>query len=507
MLQIKGLNKQFGNVKALNNAYLNLRAGEIRGLLGSNGSGKSTMAKVLGGLMFKNAGDISINGETVEIGSPLDSRERGIAVAYQDLSLVPQFTIEDNLTLGREPRTSGWKRIERKQTREEATKWIEKLQINAAPHTLVESLDPSTASLVEVAKALSWNPKILLLDEVTACLHHDQVNRLFEVLRELKEQGLAIIIITHRFDEIFKICDSATILRNGETVTEIDIKDVVETDLVYYMTGKRPEPFSRKSTEEHAKKTEREVVLSVSDLYLRDKVKGVSIDVHQGEILGICGLQGQGQSDFLRAVYGSVAFDKGTITYQGKSVAFRSPKDAIRQGIGFISGDRHAEGIFPDRTIKENIFISKTSLRNLFSSVNTKKQAATTEEVVQRLNVKIGSIDHSASSLSGGNQQKLLFGRNFLFDLKLVLLDDPTKGVDISSRREIHQILRDLTKTGTSVLISSSDHEELLEISDRIVVFYEGRVNAEMTVDEHTEDLLISAMLGVRVNDHQEAGA
>jgi ribose transport system ATP-binding protein len=507
LLQITGLNKQFGNVKALNNAYLNLRAGEIRALLGSNGSGKSTMAKVLGGLMFKNAGDISLDGEKVEIGSPLDSRNRGIAVAYQDLSLVPQFTIEDNLTLGREPRTSGWKRIERKQTRAEAIKWIEKLQINATPDTLMESLDPSTASLVEVAKALSWNPRILLLDEVTACLHHDQVNRLFEVLRELKEQGMAIIIITHRFDEIFKICDTATILRNGETVAEVDIKDVVETDLVYYMTGKRPEPFSRKSVEEHAKKAERDVVLSVSDIYLGDKVKGVSMEVHKGEIVGICGLQGQGQTEFLRAVYGSMPYDNGLIRYQGKSVAFRSPKDAIRHGIGFISGDRHAEGIFPDRSIKENIFVSKTSLRNLFSSVNTKQQATKAGEVVERLKVKIGSIDHPASSLSGGNQQKLLFGRNFLFDLNLVLLDDPTKGVDISSRREIHQILRDLTKNGTSVLISSSDHEELLEISDRIVVFYEGRVNADLIVDEHTEDLLVSAMLGVKAIDHEEAGA
>lgn len=497
MLEVSALSKYFGNVMALNNAALSLMPGEIRALLGSNGSGKSTMSKILGGLVYSNNGVITIDGKKIEINSPADSRRYGISLAYQDLSLIPQFTVEENISLGREAKGSSFKNIDRKKIREETVGLIDRLNMKVRPDTLVEVLDQSTKSLVEVAKALVWNPKILILDEVTACMHHDQVKCLFGLLRELKKEGLSILIITHRFDEVFEICDTATILRNGETVVEAEINRVTENDLVFFMTGKRPDSNTKQINAFKDEAVCVEEILSVSDVHINSKVKGLSLVVCKGEIVGLCGLQGQGQAEFLRAVFGAIPYASGTITYFGENVSFGSPKEAIKKGMGFISGDRQTEGIFPDRSVTENMLISKTASGRLAKYINGRAYAKIASEVVEQLKVVAGSLNHPAGSLSGGNQQKLLFGRSLLNDLKLLLLDDPTKGVDISSRHEIHQILRKMTESGSSIIISSSDHEELLELCDRIVVFYEGKVTAEFIVDENIEEKLVSAMLGV----------
>lgn len=498
LLQVMNLSKHFGKVKALNNASLRLMPGEIRALLGSNGSGKSTMAKILGGLFVKNSGDISINGENVEINSPLDSHKYGISIAYQDLSLIPQLTIKDNVSLGRELRTKKLRFIDEKEIEEETKVLMDKLKIKSSPNVIVETLDQSTKSLIEVIKALAWNPKILILDEVTASLHRDQVEHLFDLLRLLKKDGTSILMITHRFDEVFNICDTATILRNGQTVTEVNINEVDEDDLVFYMTGKRPEGNIRNLQANDKNEENKKEILSVSNLKIKSKVNGVSLTVNSGEIVGICGLQGQGQSEFLRAIFGAISYDSGSISYLGKKVKFKTPKEAIKCGIGFISGDREYEGIFPDRSIIENIFISKTALGRLTKFINMRKYTTKTNEIVEQLKIVTGGINQPANSLSGGNQQKLTLGRNLILDLKLLILDDPTKGVDINARREIHHVLRNMTTLGNAVLISSSDHEELLELCDRIVVFYEGRITAEFKVDKNTEEKLISAMLGVK---------
>ena len=498
MLQVKELSKDFGHVKALNNVSLNICPGEIRALLGSNGSGKSTLSKILGGLVFQNSGELVLDDRKISIKSPSDSRRYGISLAYQELSLIPQLTVQENISLGREKKRGRLGMIDSASIREETRLLIEKLRINAAPDTLVGMLDQSTKSLIEVAKALVWNPQILILDEVTACLHKDQVECLFDLLRELKDKGLAILMITHRLDEVFRICDTATILKNGQTVTGVAISEVDENDLVYYMTGKRPEAVQIRQKATESAIGARDVLLSVQNLRIGSSVKDISLDLHEGEIVGICGLQGQGQPEFLRALYGACPHDGGEISFRGGRVAFRSPRAALKSGIGFISGDRQSEGVFPDRPVVENVYASKTALGGLFRHVNRKQHANRAAEMIEQLKIVVGDLNHPASSLSGGNQQKLLFSRDLILDLRLILLDDPTKGVDINSRREIHQILRSFTNQGKSVLISSSDHEELLELCDRIVVFYEGRATAQFFVDENTEDQLVSAMLGVK---------
>lgn len=500
MLQVSELRKNFGHVKALNNVKLNICPGEIRALLGSNGSGKSTLSKILGGLVYKDSGNIILDGQEIDIKSPTDSRRYGISLAYQELSLISHMTVQENLSLGREKRSGKFKMIDNAQIREETLEFIQKLKINATPDMLIERLDQSTKSLIEVAKALIWKPKILILDEVTACLHKDQVECLFDLLKNLKKDGLSILTITHRLDEVFQICDVATILKNGETVIETKIDEVDENDLVFYMTGKQPVLVKDRQGNTEDNHELQKIILSVANFQVGTKVNGISLDLHEGEIVGICGLQGQGQAEFLRAVNGTFPPDGGEITFLGKKVGFKSPKDALRRGVGFISGDRQSEGIFADRPVVENIFVSKTILGGLLRRIDKKQYASRAKQIIDQLKIVVGDINNPASSLSGGNQQKLLFARNLVIDLKLILLDDPTKGVDINSRREIHQILRTFVDQGKSALISSSDHEELIELCDRIVVFYEGKATAQFLVNSDIEDKLVSAMLGVKTD-------
>lgn len=497
MLKVTHVSKHFGGVKALDNTSLSLEPGEIRALLGSNGSGKSTLVKVLGGMVNPDKGEILLDGKPFIINSPRDSRRNGIAVAYQDLSLVPQLTVADNLMLGLEPRGKfGF--TNSVEIRKRTLELLTMLQIEVDPETLVSELDPSMQSLVEVAKALAWKPRILILDEVTASMHHDQVERLFELLRSMQKEGLAILFVSHRFDEVFSLCRTATVLRGGETITNLDISNVNESDCVYHMTGKYPEGSqvrndARKSFEN------RKVVLSLNKLSIKPKVGNVSMKVHEGEIIGIGGLQGQGQAEFIRAIYGAIPFSEGTMEFKGVPTKFKSPNEAIKKGIGFISGDREREGILSVRSVDENIFLAKTALQSFLNLIKPKMTKTVVLEMMERLNIIAGGTNHPANSLSGGNQQKLIVGRWLMVEPKLILLDDPTKGVDVVARYEIHHLLHELAETGTSVIFSSSDNEELIKIADRIFVFYEGKITAELMGAEKTEECLVSAMLGVGV--------
>lgn len=497
MLEVSGISKHFGAVTALEDAALTLVPGEIRALLGANGSGKSTLAKILGGLVEKDGGVVKLDGSIFEITSPGHSRAKGIAVAYQDLSLVPNLTVEENIMLGNEPRKGFFGgQIDRKTLHRKAVDYLEDLDIQIDPQILVRNLDIAEQSLVEVAKAISLEAGIIILDEVTAPLHHDQVEKLFSLLYKIKEKGQAILFISHRLEEVFKLCDTATILRNGRTVASLSLDEASEADLVYHMTGKRPELIEDYTSE--LEYNEASILLYGGNIHVSSKVKGVSFNVYEGEILGFGGLKGQGQAELLRAVYGAVPFSRGQVSFNNKAIEFNSPEEAIHQGIGFISGDRDKEGILPVRSVAENISLARIARTNIFSSIDPGEIKKDVLQMIERLNIIAGSTEHEANSLSGGNQQKLLIGRWLMITPRLLILDDPTKGVDVSARREIHQILRQLTEEGTSVIYSSSDNEELLHLCDRILVFYEGTVSAELKGDTKTEEQLASAMLGIK---------
>jgi ABC-type sugar transport system ATPase subunit len=494
LLFAKNISKQYGLTKALDQAELSMKPGEIRALLGSNGSGKSTIAKVLGGLVGRNKGEITIDNEPIQIRSAKDALAHGIALAYQDYSLVNQLTVEENLFLNSNKITKmGF--VDCKKRFEKTLQILEQFHIMAKPDTYVSSLDESDKSLLEVAKALVFDPKYLILDEVTACLHRDQVLILFDILRKEKEKGLSILFISHRFDEVYELCETVTIFRNGKTVITTELNTLTHDDIVFYMTGQK-EAIKK----EHNKKLEserEEPVLSISHLGVGNQVEDVSLNLYPGEILGVCGLQDQGQSEFLRAVYGARKISRGSILYKGKQLTKLSPEKSLKTGMAFISGDRHSEGIFADRSIFENINISHTALRFIFRGIRLKDSKSKANELIKKLNVVIGEITHPANSLSGGNQQKLVFARNLLLDISVLLLDDPTKGVDVKARGEIQEILRDLSDKGMACIYYSSDYKELTAISDRIVVFYEGNITTEfMDISDEIEGDLAAAMLG-----------
>lgn len=495
LLEMRNISKNFEAVQALKNANLSLKKGEIRALLGSNGSGKSTLVKVLSGLVAPSGGEIYFDGQPVPIRNAKEARDLGIAVAYQDYSLIPKMSVLDNIMLSLAPCGRGG-RIDEAGARETAQFYLNLLKIEVPLEAVVELLMPSTQSMIEIAKALALKPKILILDEATASLHSDEVDIVFEVLRKLKEEGTSVIVVTHRMNEIFRICDSCTILKSGETVAEGNIDQLDLDEIVFHMTGKYPDKtIGRKEAESNH--GEKEAVLDIKAMTMPPKIKAVDFKAYQGEIVGIGGLDGQGQSEFIRAILADKKYSGGTIVYKGREIHYKSTADAVADGIGFISGDRSRESVFPLRSVAENLFAGDAAKGALLAYLPPKEIEDFAQQAMKDYGVVAGSSKHPANSLSGGNQQKLVIGRWIALSPQLLLLDDPTKGVDINSRQEIHRILRECVKNGMSVVYVSSDNEELLEIADRIYVFYEGRISALLEGADRAEEKLIAAMLGI----------
>ena len=503
MFEMRGIDKRFGAVVALNGASLTVRPGEIAALVGSNGSGKSTMVKILAGLVAPNSGELLFNEKPVVIRSGIDSRKERIATAFQDLSLIPTMSVTDNILLGCEPTTKGGF-VDKVASRKIVSKLLTRFHIDCDPDDYVQTLMPSSQSMLEVAKAVFQKPQLLLLDEVTAALHHDEIEVLFNIIRELKEEGVAMVYVTHRMKEIFEICDTATIMRSGESIISGKVSDFTLDDIVYYMTGKRPE--KNEHTHEVAEHyDERELIVDVRKLAIEPKVMDVSLKAFRGEIVGIGGLEGQGQPEVIRAILGAVLPESGTIQYLGNEVHFRDPADGVKAGIGFISGERNVEAMFPVRSISENIFAGNAAKNKLFTFLKASTVKRFSQNAVDTYNIKIGKLKDPASSLSGGNQQKLVVARWIAMNPNLLLLDDPTKGVDIHSRREIHEILRECTEKGMTIIISASDSEELLDISDRVYVFYEGRISDMLVGPTKTPERLVAAMMGMNAKKEEQA--
>lgn len=499
MLEMKGIVKKFDAVVALNGANLSAKSGRIMALLGSNGSGKSTLVKILGGLVFMNDGEIYIDDKKRNIKSSQDSIRNGVAVAYQDLSLIPGMSVIDNLVLGLEPHKA-LGLIDDKKAREIGIEYLDKLKIKVDPDALVQTLVPSVQSMVEIAKAMSSNPKILILDEATASLHADEVDIVFEVLQEIKKTGTIVIIVTHRMNEIFRVCDDCTILKNGVTVAQDEVKNLNLDDIVFHMTGRR---LDKNGSSEHVESIIGSKVLETINLGMFPKLKNVNFHANAGEIIGIGGLDGQGQSEFIRTIIADVKHDKGQIIFNGKEVVFKSAADAVYNDIGFISGDRAGESIFPLRSVAHNIYAGNIAKGKLFHYLNPNEVDVFAKNVVDEYGIVVGGLGHPANTLSGGNQQKLVIGRWIALSPKLLLLDDPTKGVDIQSRREIHAILNKCASEGMSIIYVSSDNDELFEIADRIYVFYEGTISAMLAGSNKTKEKLVSAMLGLHELDEE----
>ncbi len=506
-LAMADVRKRFGGVVALDGAGLEAEHGEVHALLGANGSGKSTLNKVLTGVVAPDSATIELAGQPLEIRNPSDAAAHGIAAVYQELSLVGPLSVADNIALAIEPTSAGF--VRRAEVRDRAAEALAPFAA-AFPggeppiDQPVAELSPSEQQLVEIAKALARRPDVLVLDEATASLRKAQVDVLFDVVRGLAAQGVLVVFVSHRMEEILDLCDRATILRGGRTVATVDLGDrtvdgdggptrrgVSETELVNLMIGEVA-PHEREPRDLSAA----EPVLRVRDL-TTDVLHGISFDLRRGEVLGLGGLQGQGQSELLTALFGAGGITGGTVELDGRTVAWRSPRQAVRAGMAYVPGNRAREGLLPSRSILENLTLPSLRRRSRGGILPQRAERAAADAISRQLAIRHGGLGSLVSTLSGGNQQKVVLGKWLATEPKVVLLDDPTKGIDVGAKQELFTLIDELTAQGVGVLFNSSEDRELLANCDRVLVLYEGRLVDVLEGDALTEERLLAATLRV----------
>lgn len=488
--------KRYAGVVALAKGNLEVTSGEVVALIGANGSGKSTLCKIITGVVAPDGGQLLLDGQPVAFSSPHNALQKGIAAVYQDLSLVPSLSVAENIWLNHEPLAYGLI-IDQREMRRRSKALLDLFQGTVrpllTPESLVSELSPDEQQIVEILKALSRDPRILILDESTSSLDNRQVTRLFELIKQWKLQGKAIVFISHRMGEILRIADQVTVLRNGRTVGKLPIAEVTERELVNLMVERETIELHPAEVDNHHIRTKenRPVILQVSALSTR-VLRQVGFVVHQGELLGIGGLQGQGQTEVLKAIFGAIPFT-GKITLDGRELAFRHPEQAMKTGLAFVPGDRAREGLLFRTTIFENLLLPSWGRYGFPLNITRARQAA--QKTSDSLKVIMDGMDMPVSSLSGGNAQKIVIGKWLQRDPKLLLLSDPTKGVDVGAKAEFYELLAQLQAAGTSIILFSSDDEELIGLCDRVLVMYNGRIRTELSGSSITLANLVAASL------------
>jgi len=496
VLEVKGVDKHFGAVVALESADLEVRYGEVHVLIGSNGSGKSTLCKIIAGSVIPDAGEIRIEGAVTAINGPQDAARAGIGVFYQELSLVPQLSVEENLFLAAIPRR-GPGLVDRAAMRRRAEALVERLAgVTGDGFTLdalIQDLRSDQRQLVEVLKVLATDARIIIFDEPTSSLDQRQVTVFFNLVRELRDKGRAIIFISHRMDEIFEIGDRVTVLRDGRSVECLRLSETDQDALVQHMVGSRIAPVS---AEQHPVRNNYEDTLLAVENLCGNRLDSVSFELRRGEILGLGGLHGQGQSLALRILFGAEAATDGNIRLTGGGRRPSKPADAIRKGMAYLSGDRNRDGVLLTRPILENLVAADlTKHRRFFLSPQSLIRKIS--PFVNGLKMRFSSFAAPISSLSGGNQQKAVIGRWLTIQPDILLMDDPTKGIDLHSKTDLYQIMRELAVEGVSIILYSSEDAELLGIADRILVFNGGRIVQQLEGKQMTAFNLYQAAYGV----------
>jgi len=484
VLEASGIRKRFGGVTALAGADFSLHAGEVHALVGSNGCGKSTLCKIIGGSVAADAGELTLNDKPVTFSGPQDAAAEHIGVFYQDLSLIPKMTVAENIFLGREP-TGRAGLVDQPALHQAASAALagfrEVLGDGIDADTTVAALSADQGQMVEILKVLAAQPRIIILDEATAALDRNQVAAVFEHVRSLKAAGCSIIFITHRMDEVFDIADRVTVMRNGATVMTADSDQTTREALVEAMVGELA--TARGKSARHTPAAE--VALQVDGLS-SDKLVDVSLQLKRGEILGLGGLHGQGQSELLRVLFGARRMRSGHVRIAGKSFDPRGPRSAMRHAVAYISGDRARYGVMAIRPIFENLVVSLLA-RERRQIIARRKLEGEIAPIIETLKLKFDSLGAAVSQLSGGNQQKVVIGRWLATRPQVLLLDDPTKGIDIQTKVDLYATLDDLCAQGVSIMLYSSDDEELLAIADRVLVFNAGRIVTELTGEQRTQ--------------------
>lgn len=491
LLDIKGLEKTFPGVRALKGVNLTVNKGEIHALMGENGAGKSTLIKVLTGIYQKNGGTICFDGEEINARTPIEANEKGISTIYQELNLVLFQTVYENLFLGREPRTK-FGSIDRKAMIREAKRILEELGIEIDVTRPLKNYSTAIQQMVAIARAVSINAKLVIMDEPTSSLDTHEVQVLFRIIRQLKSKGISVIFISHKLDEIFEICDRLTVFKDGEYVGDYDIGELNQLKLISLMVGKDTVELERnKQGYEFANA---KVIAEMKDIRQGMRLNGINIEIKQGEVVGLAGLLGSGRTELAQVLFGSGMPDNGEIFWWGEKAGIHSPADAIKKGMGFCTEDRKTEGIIPHLSVRENITIALLPKLNSFGFVKTKEQDEIVRSYIDRLKIKTPTPEQAICNLSGGNQQKVLLARWMCMNPKLMILDEPTRGIDVGAKAEIEQLIQEFSKSGISVLMISSEIAELERNCDRIIVMREGRVIGELAGDQISQDKVMETI-------------
>ena len=492
LLQIKNVSKRYGGLQALDEVSLDVRQGEVHAVVGENGAGKSTLMKILGGAVQRNSGVTIFKQEEVEFLKPMESIKAGIAVIHQELSMLPTLNVIENIFMGRMPSKFGkvnWEELESR-----TLQLLDRVGLKVDPYVILDALTISQRQMVEIAKALSVEASLIIMDEPNSSLCETETEILFEVIYKLKKEGISIIYVSHKIDEVLRISDRISVLKDGKYMGTVDKKDATSDSIIKMMVGRELKRFHIDSPSVGAE------CLRVKNLS-NGWFKNVSFDLHYGEVLGFAGLVGSGRSEVLRAIFGADRYESGEIIIDGKPVSFSSPTDAIRWDMAMVPEDRKKLSLFIDLPIEFNIMISSLNKCAKGGIIDYGKVAELVKKYKTRLNIKMGSPDDPVKSLSGGNQQKTVLARWLATEPKILILDEPTHGVDVGAKAEIYALIRDLAKKGMAIILISSELPEIIAMTDRAVVMHEGCVTGILERDQMSEEKIMACATGCLAED------
>lgn len=489
LLRMEGISKSFPGVKALDNVQLQVKAGTVHALMGENGAGKSTLMKCLFGIYSKDSGHIYLEGREVSFRNSREALDNGVAMVHQELNQALKRNVMDNIWLGRYPRMKGLPFVSEKQMYDDTMKVFNELDVHVDPKMVMSRMPVSQRQMVEIAKAVSFNAKILVLDEPTSSLTEQEVEHLFRIIDMLRKRGVGIIYISHKMDEILRISDEVTIMRDGQYIATRAAKDLTKEEIIRLMVGR--EMKNQFPPKLHCYQ-DQDIMQAEGITAAYSQLRDVSFHLRKGEILGVAGLDGSGRTELLENLFGAMTRKSGVIRKDGKVIANKTPREAIRNGFALVTEERRATGILGILNIRENMVIA--SLRDYlkFIFLQDKKMAGATDEMIQAMSIKTPSQKTKISSLSGGNQQKVIFGRWILTKPDILLLDEPTRGIDVGAKFEIYQLIQKLAKEGKSVIMVSSEMPELLGVCDRILVMSGGRLAGEVDADHTTQEEIMT---------------
>ena len=512
LLWMKDVHKSFPGVQALDQVSLHVQAGEVLGLIGQNGAGKSTLMKILSGVYAVDQGEIYLEGKPVQMRNPQHAQALGIAIIYQELNVMPNLTVMENIFIGREPGPPVF--FNRRRLQSQTQELLDHLKMNLSPTAIVRNLSVAEQQMVEIAKTISRQVKVIIMDEPTSSLSETEVETLFAVISELKQNGIGVIFISHRLEEVLHICDRVTVLRDGKHVGDVTVQNdprgqaTSKDDLIRMMVGRSLETFFHKETATAlSAASKQELVLEVRNISRKgnaqnpslDVLKNVSFDLHRGEILGLAGLVGAGRTELVRSIFGADPRVGGEIRFAGQPVQINSPLDAIRLGIGLVPEDRKGQGLILGMAVRHNMTLAKLESFSQLGFVQRGKEARSVEEYVQRFQIRTPGIERPVLNLSGGNQQKVVIAKWLMLQPKILIMDEPTRGIDVGAKSEIYDLMHQLVATGVSIIMISSEFPELLAMCDRMVCICEGRVTATL---DHNEASLERLMHYCTLREH-----